>query len=82
MSNYSIPGMDMRATAGRGEREVPRPKLDESERKVQTTVTLDPQNLEWIKTNWRRLNYRSAAHAIDHAVSLLIEKRRHELGDT
>ncbi len=70
----------MRSITSRGMgREVPRPKINEDEKKVQTTVTLDPRNLEWVKANWKKLNYRSAAHAIDHAVSLLIEKRKREV---
>lgn len=42
-----------------------------SEHKLPMSVSMEPDNREWIREHWRELGYRSESHLVDDAIRVL-----------
>ncbi len=45
-----------------------------NEHKRPMSVSMEPENREWVRAHWRELNFRSESHLVDEAIRQFRER--------
>ena len=68
----------MNAGTSRTQRVSVPPKKDLAEKKQPLSVTIEPGHRTWLREHYGELGFRSESHAVDAAITLLMETRGYE----